>query len=200
MVLILPFGMMSGYLTVAVAYLLTKAGVSVENVAELIAISFIPHTWKFLWAPVADTTLGRKTWYVIACVLSAVGFCATGAFPATRAGLAALTVVVVVANVAVTFLGMSVESLMAYEVPDDEKGRAGGWFQAGNLGGAGLGGGADCGWRSIWPRLGWRVWCSAWCASSVAWPFFSSRSRWPRTGTRTLARVFSGSSSTCGTR
>ena len=142
MVLILPFGMMSGYLTVAVAYLLTKAGVSVENVAELIAISFIPHTWKFLWAPVADTTLGRKTWYVIACVLSAVGFCATGAFPATRAGLAALTVVVVVANVAVTFLGMSVESLMAYEAPDDEKGRAGGWFQAGNLGGAGLGGGA----------------------------------------------------------
>ena len=142
MVLILPFGMMSGYLTVAVAYLLTKAGVSVEHVAGLIAISFIPHTWKFLWAPVADTTLRRKTWYVIACVLSAVGFWAMGAFPATRAGLAALTIVVVVANVAVTFLGMSVESLMAYETPDDEKGRAGGWFQAGNLGGGGLGGGA----------------------------------------------------------
>ena len=141
MVLILPFGMMSGYLTVAVAYLLTEAGVPVGDVAGLIAISFIPHTWKFLWAPVADTTLGRKTWYLIACVLSAVGFWATGAFPATRAGLAALTVVVVVANVAVTFLGMSVESLMAYEAPDDEKGRAGGWFQAGNLGGAGLGGG-----------------------------------------------------------
>jgi predicted MFS family arabinose efflux permease len=142
MVLILPFGMMSGYLTVAVAYLLTQAGVSVEHVAGLIAISFIPHTWKFLWAPVADTTLGRKTWYVIACVLSAVGFWATGAFPATPAGLAALTVVVLVANVAVTFLGMSVESLMAYETPEDEKGRAGGWFQAGNLGGGGLGGGA----------------------------------------------------------
>ena len=142
MVLILPFGMMSGYLTVAVAYLLTQAGVSVELVAGLIAISFIPHTWKFLWAPIADTTLGRKTWYVIACVLSAAGFWATGAFPATRGGLAALTVVVVVSNVAVTFLGMSVESLMAYEAPDDEKGRAGGWFQAGNLGGAGLGGGA----------------------------------------------------------
>jgi MFS family permease len=141
MVLILPFGMMSGYLTVAVAYLLTEAGVSVGDVAGLIAISFIPHTWKFLWAPVADTTLGRKTWYLIACVLSAVGFWATGAFPATKASLAALTVVVVVANVAVTFLGMSVESLMAYEAPDDEKGRAGGWFQAGNLGGAGLGGG-----------------------------------------------------------
>jgi MFS transporter, PAT family, beta-lactamase induction signal transducer AmpG len=142
MVLILPFGMMSGYLTVAVAYLLKNAGVSVEQVAWLIALSYIPHTWKFLWAPIADTTLGRKTWYVIASVLSAAGIWATGALPTTQAGLAALTAIVLAANVAVTFLGMSVESLMAYEAPDDEKGRAGGWFQAGNLGGAGLGGGA----------------------------------------------------------
>ena len=35
LVLILPFGVMSGYLTVAVAYLLTKAGISVEQIAEL---------------------------------------------------------------------------------------------------------------------------------------------------------------------
>src|SRR6185436_17010726 len=59
LVLILPFGVMSGYLTVAVAYLLTKAGVSLEQIAELIAVSFIPQTWKFLWAPVAHTTLSR---------------------------------------------------------------------------------------------------------------------------------------------
>jgi predicted MFS family arabinose efflux permease len=42
----------------------------------------------------------------------------------------------------VTFLGMSVESLMAYDTAENEKGRAGGWFQAGNLGGSGIGGGA----------------------------------------------------------
>jgi predicted MFS family arabinose efflux permease len=47
-----------------------------------------------------------------------------------------------VASVATTFLAMSVESLMAYGAPPAEKGRAGGWFQAGNLGGTGLGGGA----------------------------------------------------------
>ena len=61
---------MAGYLSVAIAYLLTKAGVSVEEVAGLTAISLIPQTWKFLWAPIADTTLGRKTWYLIACVLA----------------------------------------------------------------------------------------------------------------------------------
>jgi hypothetical protein len=142
MFLILPFGVMSGYLTVAVAYLLTQAGVSVEQVAELVAISFIPQTWKFLWAPIADTTLTRKSWYLIGSVISALGIYATGAVPADGKFMPLLYVVVVVSNTAVTFLAMSVESLMVYGTPAAEKGRAGGWFQAGNLGGGGLGGGA----------------------------------------------------------
>ena len=142
LVLILPFGAMSGYLTVAVAYLLSKAGVSVEQIAELIAVSFIPQTWKFLWAPIADTTLSRKTWYVLAAIVSAAGIYLTGAVPATGGYITVLYAVVLVSNVAVTFLAMAVESLMVYGTPPEEKGRAAGWFQAGNLGGAGLGGGA----------------------------------------------------------
>ena len=126
----------------AVAYLLAKAGVSVEQIGAVIAVSLVPHTWKFLWAPVADLTLGRKSWYVIAALLSAIGICEMGAIPAGQESLGILAVAVVSANVAVTFLGMSVESLMAYEASEKEKGRASGWFQAGNLGGAGLGGGA----------------------------------------------------------
>src|SRR5882724_7293359 len=82
LVLILPFGVMSGYLTVAVAYLLSQAGLSVEEIASLVAVSFIPHTWKFLWAPIADTTLRRKTWYLLAAAVSAAGIWATGAVPA----------------------------------------------------------------------------------------------------------------------
>ncbi len=142
MILILPFGVMGGYLAVAVAYLLSKAGVSLTQTAALIAIGLVPHTWKFAWAPIADTTLSRKTWYLLASLVSAAGIWATGVFPATASSLPLLSIVVFVSNVAVTFLGMSVESLMAYGTPENEKGRAGGWFQAGNLGGAGLGGGA----------------------------------------------------------
>ena len=58
--LILPFGTISGYLTVAVAYRLSRAGLGVDQIAGLVAVAFIPQTWKFLWAPVVDTTLGRK--------------------------------------------------------------------------------------------------------------------------------------------
>jgi len=141
MFLIVPFGAMSGYLTVAVAYLMAQHGVSTSAIAGLIALSYVPHTWKFSWAPITDTTLTRKTWYLIGSVLSAIGIFATGAIPATQGNLPLLTVIVVAANFGCTLLGMSVESLMAYATSEEEKGRAGGWFQAGNLGGNGLGGG-----------------------------------------------------------
>ena len=142
MFLIVPFGAMGGYLSVAIGYQLTQAGVSVEEVAALVAFSYIPQTWKFLWAPVADTTLSRKTWYVLAGLVSAVGIFVTGAVPADERSLPLLYAAVLVSNVAVTFLAMASESLMIYNTPPELHGRAGGWFQAGNLGGNGLGGGA----------------------------------------------------------
>jgi MFS family permease len=142
MVLIVPFGVIGGFLGVAIGFLLSKAGVPVDKTAALIALGILPHTWKFAWAPIADTTLTRKSWWWIAGTLSAIGIVLTGAIPPTGAGLVALSVVVFTSNVAVTFLGMSVESLMAYGTHEDQKGRAGGWFQAGNLGGYGVGGGA----------------------------------------------------------
>src|SRR5712691_445659 len=142
LILILPFGAMSGYLTVAVVYLLTQAGVGIEQSAELVALSYVPHTWKFLWAPIADTTLTRKRWYVVSAIVTGLGIYVTGAVPADESSLPLLTAVVLISNLAVTFLAMAVESLMAYDAPDNAKGRAGGWFQAGNLGGMGLGGGA----------------------------------------------------------
>jgi MFS family permease len=149
--LISPFGMMSGFLTVSVAYVLAQAGVSAAMIAGVIAASYIPHSWKFLWAPIADTTLSRKTWYLLAAVVSMAGVFAIGAVPATEASLPLLTIVVLVSNFAVTFLAMSVESFMAHGTLDAEKGRAGGWFQAGNLGGLGVGGGAGLWMTQVLP-------------------------------------------------
>ncbi|MGH7742758.1 MAG: MFS transporter, partial [Candidatus Eiseniibacteriota bacterium] len=142
MFLILPFGVLPGYLSVTLGYQLSHAGVSVAGVAGIVSFGLLPHVWKFLWAPVVDTTLSRRTWYLVGGVGCALGLFAMGTLPATAATLPLLSAIAFAANVAVTFLCMSVESLMAYETPDDAKGRAGGWFQAGVLGGAGLGGGA----------------------------------------------------------
>ena len=154
--LIIPFGMISGYLSVTLAYVLSQAGVSTGLIAGVIAAGYIPHSWKFLWAPIADTTLSRKTWYLLAAAVSMAGVFAMGAVPATEASLPLLTAVVLVSNLAVTFLAMSVESFMAHGTHDGEKGRAGGWFQAGNLGGQGVGGGAGL-WMTQYLADAWMV-------------------------------------------
>jgi MFS transporter, PAT family, beta-lactamase induction signal transducer AmpG len=140
--LIVPFGVLSGYGSVTLGYTLGHAGVTASGVAGMVALYYLPQTWKFLWAPVADLTLTRKRWYVLAAVLLALAFIATGLIPPRGEYLGLLSATMLVASAASTFLAMSVESLMAYGTPDAQKGRAGGWFQAGNLGGLGLGGGA----------------------------------------------------------
>jgi MFS family permease len=141
MFLITPFGVVGGYLTVALAFLLAKNHVSVEAIAALVAAAMIPNVWKFLWAPVVDTTLSSRTWYLVGSLCTAAGLYAMSALPMTAASLPALTVIVFLANLAATFVGMATDSLMARVTPENEKGRAGGWFQAGNLGGGGIGGG-----------------------------------------------------------
>lgn len=139
--LYVPFGVVPGYVAVTLAYQRKQAGASVEQITALASLSLLPHTWKFFWAPVVDSTLSQKKWYLLSLAVTAAGLGATGFFPATKAGLSALSIIVFLTALATTFLGMAIESLLAYCAPEDLKGRASGWFQAGNLGGYGVGGG-----------------------------------------------------------
>lgn len=139
--LIVPFGAMGGFVSVALTFLASKQGMGEADVAELAAIGVLPHTWKFLWAPVADTTLTRRAWYVLSSALCVVGILAIASIPLDNSTLALMKGVIFTANLATTTLGMAVEGMMAHLTPAEERGRVGGWFQAGNLGGSGIGGG-----------------------------------------------------------
>jgi PAT family beta-lactamase induction signal transducer AmpG len=140
--LILPFGVSGGFLTVTLAWLLNAAGVAPTEVATLIALAYVPHTWKFFWAPVIDLAWQRRAWYVLGALGCALGTAALGSLPAGAPSLPLMGAIVLATNLAATLVGMAVESLMAHATSDAEKGRAAGWFQAGNLGGLGVGGGA----------------------------------------------------------
>ena len=142
MFLFLPFGVMSGYVTVTIGYLLTKAGIPLEQVAPIIGMTLLPNIFKFVWAPLVDTTLTVKRWYIIANVITALGILLTGILPLKVESLTIMAVIVLLTSFGNTFIAMSTESLLAHDTPDNLKGRAGGWLQAGNLGGLGLGGGA----------------------------------------------------------
>ena len=142
MILIIPFGVMAGYVSVTIAFLFTKAGIPLVLVAPLIAMTLLPNILKFIWAPLVDTTLTVKTWYIISNIITAIGILLTGILPIKVESLPLMTVIIFLASFANTFLAMATESLVAYDTPDNLKGRASGWLQAGNLGGLGLGGGA----------------------------------------------------------
>ena len=140
-VLIVPFGATFGFVSVALAFLATQRGLTVQQGAELIAAGMFPNAIKFFWSPISDTTLTRKRWYLVGCVLSAAGMFAMAAVPLGSATLRLMEVVIVITSVASTFLGFAVEAMMAHLTPPSERGRVSGWFQAGNLGGNGIGGG-----------------------------------------------------------
>ena len=143
LILILPFGIFSGYAGITLTYELSQAGVNAAQIATAVAAAdLFPQTWKFLWAPLVDTTLTRKTWYAIGTALTAAGILACSSVRADAASLPILGVLVFLASTATTLLSMSAEALIAHHTGAEEKGRAGGWLQAGNLGGWGLGGGA----------------------------------------------------------
>ena len=142
MFLFLPFGVLTGYVTVTIGYLLTRAGIPLVQVAPIVSLTLIPSMLKFLWAPLIDTTLTIKRWYIIANIITAAGILFTGMVPLRSEYIFLLTLIVLVTAFANTFIAMSTESLAAYDTPPELKGRAGGWLQAGNLGGFGLGGGA----------------------------------------------------------
>ena len=142
LVLFMPFGAVPGFLTVALAYELSKKGISTGDIAVVVGISYLCLIFKWLWAPLVDTLLTRKIWYVGSTLVCGLGLWLAGrAAMGDHPSLVLVSVALTVSNFTATLLAMAVESLMAATVPDSERGRAGGWSQAGNLGGQGLGGG-----------------------------------------------------------
>ena len=141
MVLFLPFGATSGFVQVTIGFLAKQQGLGDAAIAGLVAINLLPHTFKFFWAPLPDTMLTRRRWYLAANIVSSITLIAVGLVPVAAATITLLRVLIFTNSLAITFLGMATEGLMANVVSSDERGTASGWLQAGNLGGAGVGGG-----------------------------------------------------------
>ena len=139
--LFVPMGVTNGYALVALAYLLSQAGVSVGLIAGFAGLSLLPSTWRAVWAPLVDTTLTVRGWYLISAAASGLLLAATGFIPVSRDNFGWIELLVFGFSLGATLTTISGSSLMAHGTSEEEKGRLGGWSQAGNLGGTGLGGG-----------------------------------------------------------
>jgi MFS family permease len=142
LILLTPFGVSGGYVGVTLAFLLAKAGLATAAVAAIVSFTVWPQTWKVLWAPFLDTALNAKAWYGVGVIVTGLSILALSAVPASVKAVPLLTLLVVLSSLASTLVSISSELFMAHGIEDARKGAVSGWSQAGNLGGAGLGGGA----------------------------------------------------------
>jgi MFS family permease len=136
-----PFGVFSGYVTVTLAFLFSRSGVSLQQIAGLAAINLLPQVFKFLWAPLVDTTLTIKKWYLLSTLVTAVTIFATGIVPINASNLFLFSCMILISSFARSFISAAIGGLAA-GTSQHLKGRIGGYCQAGNLGGGAIGGGA----------------------------------------------------------
>jgi MFS family permease len=125
-----------------IPYLLRKHGVAVNHIAEASALASIPTFCFFLWSPVVDLGMRRRTWILLSSGVT--GACGALAVGLTSGSFFWLTVAWVASNVANSLPSATVGAVMA-TLPAEVRGRASGWYQIGNVAIGSLAGGA-CIW------------------------------------------------------
>ncbi len=140
-ILYLPFGALYGFGSVALTNVASQRGIPISEATLIIASGSMISWLKWLWAPAVDITLTPRTWYVLATVLSGVGVFAMSAVPLDKEHFPFLILIIAAANFVNSIVGMAVEAIIAGSIPPHHAGSVSAWFQAGNLGGTGLGGG-----------------------------------------------------------
>ncbi|HTI64283.1 MAG TPA: MFS transporter [Gemmatimonadaceae bacterium] len=135
-----PYGSLNGLIALGLPYVLRIHGISVGRISTISAVVQAPAIWYFLWAPVVDVGLRRRAWVMLLAAASAM-FAAVAFAGAETASTRLLTVALVAASVFVQPISSAIGGLAASVVPNDARGRAGGWSQAGTLAGGVLAGG-----------------------------------------------------------
>jgi MFS transporter, PAT family, beta-lactamase induction signal transducer AmpG len=138
----LPSGISSGFASITLPFVLTQAGFSVAAASAIVALGVSANLWRFLWGPIADLTLTARRWYLIGLITTAATLFLLSVIPLRTSSSGLIYAVVFISQVASTLVMLPLGGMMAHTVAEEAKGRAAGWYQAGNLGGNGIGGGA----------------------------------------------------------
>jgi len=140
--LVLPQGISGGFISVTLPFILVQEGFSVAAAGGIAATGLLSNVALFVWGPLADLSLTLRRWYYIGIGSSAATLLILAYTPLHGTNGRWLGVVVFLSGIAGTLIVLPLGGLMAHTVAEDAKGRAAGWYQAGSLGGNGIGGGA----------------------------------------------------------
>lgn len=136
--LVLPYGFTNSITMLMMPYLLRKYGMAVNDIAGVVAIANIPAIWAFLWSPLADSGLRRRTWVMLAA--SGAACAAALAILNVHSAPALLTALLFLSNALSGLLSSACGALLS-AMPESLRGRAAGWYQTGNVGGGAIAGG-----------------------------------------------------------
>src|SRR5947209_15030859 len=75
---VLAYGIIAGVLS----YLLRRQGVGIGRSSEIIALLILPQSIYFLWSPITDFWIRRRTWLIVGAIASALSLAA--AFHSSR--------------------------------------------------------------------------------------------------------------------
>lgn len=151
-ILEVPFGAAVGFLQTAVPYWLSKEGMPLAEIGLLSGTAFSPHAWKLLWVPLIDLGPWRRVWYAVSSLLTALLLLVCAFLPDPSKNLALYTVLLTALQAAATTAHAALNGLMAITTRLQDKGRAGGWQMAGNVGSTALLGALAIWLASAWSR------------------------------------------------
>lgn len=136
-ILVLPFGAAVGFLQVAVPFWLAQRGMPLTQIGALSAAAFLPHGLKLFWVWLPDVTGRKKAWY-LACGNLVALLLAVASFMDPMKNYGLYVVVLTALQAAAATTAASLNALMATTPREQDKGRAGGFYMAGNVGGTSL--------------------------------------------------------------
>jgi len=117
--------------------ILRSAGVSIGQAGAITAFCTIPSTFYFLYAPVVDFALKRRSWMLIALTTTAL-LCGGSIAVSPRDHLHVVTMLLFMSTVTSMLTSAATGGLMASLLSPAAKHRVGAWVQFGSLGSSSL--------------------------------------------------------------
>lgn len=140
-VLGLPHGVFLGFVTIVLPYLLAQSSIPIDQIAQITTLASLPWLAYFLWSPLVDRGLRRRTWLAMTATL--VGVFSAAAIVLSSANHAVVLMLCAGGGAFAASLVLAASGGLAIvTLPGSGKGRAAAFYEAGKLAGSAFGGAA----------------------------------------------------------
>ena len=129
-----PYGVVASFGAQVMPSLGQAAKIDVGQIGWFSALLFVPSIVLFLYAPVIDFGPRHKHWLLLTSVISAACMYATFLMPLPD-HITAFLIFAFLASFLSGLVGSCNGALMAVTMTDDQRGKASGWYNVGNLSG-----------------------------------------------------------------